>query len=77
MPIYEFQCNKCNKCLEALIRKPADQNSLVCPACGSKDLTKLLSACGMISRGENTGGSTSSSGSSCGSCNATSCSTCH
>ncbi|MFC1525145.1 zinc ribbon domain-containing protein [Planctomycetota bacterium] len=78
MPIYEFQCSQCNKCFETLIRKQADQNSLACPACGNKDLEKLLSSCGLISRGENTDGSSSSpSRSSCDSCKATSCSTCH
>ena len=77
MPIYEFQCPKCSKRFETLIRKQADENSLVCPACGSKNLKKLLSACGLISRGENTSGSSLSSGSSCGSCSASNCSTCH
>jgi putative FmdB family regulatory protein len=42
MPIYEYRCEKCGQVNEFLILGRQDQ--LVCKQCGSKDLTKLLSA---------------------------------
>ncbi|MBF0468621.1 MAG: zinc ribbon domain-containing protein, partial [Desulfamplus sp.] len=50
-----------------------------CSSCHSNDLEKLMSACGFVSKSSGPGGSvqtTSSAGSSCGGCPATSCSTC-
>jgi len=40
MPIYEYQCPKCNQRFEHLVR---GDETVKCPKCGSKDLTKLLS----------------------------------
>ena len=42
MPIYEYRCEKCGQVNEFLILGRQDQ--LLCKQCGSKDLTKLLSA---------------------------------
>jgi len=42
MPIYEYRCEKCGQVNEFLILGKRDQ--LLCKQCGSKDLTKLLSA---------------------------------
>lgn len=41
MPIFDFHCNACGKDSELLVRASADP---VCPACGSTDLGKQLSA---------------------------------
>ncbi|MFW6081187.1 MAG: FmdB family zinc ribbon protein [Desulfosalsimonas sp.] len=73
MPIYEYFCDSCDKKFETLVRSgevPA------CPQCGSRDLKKLLSACGFVSKAA--GGETvsSSAGSSCGSCTSSGCSSC-
>ena len=74
MPIYEYHCNNCNTDFEALVfgnEKP------ICDSCSSKKVNKLMSACGFVSKGK--GGETvssSASGSSCGGCTATSCSSC-
>ncbi|MBL4573177.1 MAG: zinc ribbon domain-containing protein [Gammaproteobacteria bacterium] len=43
MPIYEYQCTKCEHKLEAL-QKMSDNALLDCPACGKPSLVKLISA---------------------------------
>lgn len=43
MPIYEYQCTKCEHRLEAL-RKISDPPLLECPDCGTPNLNKLVSA---------------------------------
>tara|TARA_B110000858_G_scaffold197668_1_gene260176 strand:- start:1021 stop:1425 length:405 start_codon:yes stop_codon:yes gene_type:complete len=43
MPIYEYQCTKCEHKLEAL-QKMSEKPLLVCPACGKRGLSKLVSA---------------------------------
>ena len=43
MPIYEYQCKKCEHKLEAL-QKMSDSPLLKCPECGKKSLSKLVSA---------------------------------
>ena len=43
MPIYEYQCTECEHKLEAL-QKMSDKPLLVCPACGNRALSKLISA---------------------------------
>ncbi|KPA19639.1 Regulatory protein, FmdB, putative domain protein [Candidatus Magnetomorum sp. HK-1] len=74
MPIYEFYCKQCDKDFELLLfsnEKP------FCPDCQTRDVQRLLSACGFISKGS--GGETVSASagtSSCGSCASASCSSC-
>ncbi|MFH0800743.1 MAG: zinc ribbon domain-containing protein [Pseudomonadota bacterium] len=41
MPIYEFDCRQCGKRSEVLIRQ--SEEKINCPACGSSELTRLLS----------------------------------
>lgn len=43
MPIYEYQCEKCNHKLEC-IQKIDDDPLLTCPKCDSDSLRKLMSA---------------------------------
>ena len=43
MPIYEYQCDKCEHVLEAL-QKFADEPLKFCPECGADALKRLLSA---------------------------------
>ena len=70
MPIYEFNCGKCGKDSEVLVRT-ADWKSAKCPHCGSAKLTKKFSTFASAAAG---GGSApkapSCSGvpSSCGMC---------
>ena len=67
MPIYEYWCNKCGHDFEALVRT-TDQK-IVCPECGGRKVTKKLSLFAVS-------GVQSGKGSACGSCTATSCSSC-
>ncbi|MCP3899030.1 MAG: zinc ribbon domain-containing protein, partial [Desulfobacteraceae bacterium] len=43
MPIYEYQCNKCNKEFEKLIFK-GEEDDITCPKCKSPDIVKKMSA---------------------------------
>lgn len=43
MPIYEYQCDKCEHKLEAL-QKISDEPLKLCPECGKHSLRKLVSA---------------------------------
>ena len=46
MPIYEFECEKCEEIFETL-RPVSDSGSASCPACGSSRVIKLISAFGI------------------------------
>ncbi|MBD3675559.1 MAG: zinc ribbon domain-containing protein [Planctomycetaceae bacterium] len=41
MPLYEYRCSNCEQQAELLVR---NQETPACPACGSHQLEKLLSA---------------------------------
>ena len=44
MPIYEYACHKCKKFVEVITRSvPADDYVPLCPECGSKKLTRMIS----------------------------------
>jgi putative FmdB family regulatory protein len=78
MPIYEYQCKRCQTVYEALIRNDGDEKKELCPECGCKGKTKMFSVFGMSSGAGNGGemSSASSGGSSCGGCSKGSCSGC-
>jgi len=67
MPIFEYQCRKCEHDFEALVRG-ADEK-VACPQCGGRRVTKKLSLFAVS-------GVKSGKGSACTSCAATSCSSC-
>ena len=50
MPIYEYRCTACGHELEAL-QKLSDKPLKDCPACGRKQLSKLVSAAGFRLKG--------------------------
>lgn len=50
MPIYEYRCNSCGSEKEHL-QKINDAPISVCPACGSNDYCKLISAAGFQLKG--------------------------
>ncbi|MEW6113971.1 MAG: zinc ribbon domain-containing protein [Thermodesulfobacteriota bacterium] len=72
MPIYEYQCNKCEGQFEKLV---FGQEDVVCPQCGG-DVRRLLSSCNFKSAAGDfkTSGS---AGSGCSTCSASSCAGCH
>jgi putative FmdB family regulatory protein len=43
MPLYEFNCSKCDKDFELLVHSSNWEGAVACPHCGSKKLTKKLS----------------------------------
>jgi putative FmdB family regulatory protein len=43
MPILEYRCARCEKTAEILVLAGDDAGGAECPACGSPDLTRLLS----------------------------------
>jgi putative FmdB family regulatory protein len=47
MPIYEFACPHCRKIFNFLSRKLKEAGSPACPKCGSRNMTKQLSAFAM------------------------------
>jgi putative FmdB family regulatory protein len=49
MPIYEYQCKKCDHSFERLIFKGDDENA-ICPKCGANKVKKLLSTSSFISK---------------------------
>ena len=74
MPIYEYHCEKCGKDFECLVMGSDEPE---CPHCESKEVSRLLSACGFVSKGASGETVSQSAGtSSCAGCSATSCATC-
>jgi len=57
MPIYEYQCKKCEHCFERL-RFAGDKEQIECPECGAKQVKKLMSCASFMGTG---------SGAACGS----------
>ena len=43
MPLYEYQCKKCERKFETLISFRDSEKPVECPHCGSKETGKLLS----------------------------------
>ncbi len=71
MPIYEFNCARCDKQFEELV---FGSDTVTCPVCGG-EVSRLMSACCFKSAAGDFK-SAASSGSSCTSCAATSCAGC-
>ncbi|TAN37038.1 MAG: zinc ribbon domain-containing protein [Verrucomicrobia bacterium] len=43
MPIYEYQCEKCGRILNFLVRSMASHQAPKCPKCGHPKMTRVLS----------------------------------
>ncbi|MDJ0830872.1 MAG: zinc ribbon domain-containing protein [Desulfobacterales bacterium] len=73
MPIYEYHCEKCDRDFEYLV---LGNDNPDCPNCNSKKVSRLMSICGFVSKGN--GGQTvkSAASSSCSGCAASSCAGC-
>ena len=70
MPIYEYQCQKCEHFFEKLVLK--GNEPVECPKCHTDGVKKMMSVCGLSVGGK----FRSSSDSSCTGCTATSCTSC-
>jgi putative FmdB family regulatory protein len=44
MPIYEYQCSKCETVYERFMKVGEPHNDLECPSCGAKNPNKLATA---------------------------------
>jgi len=44
MPIYEYQCNQCDREFSQLFLKSREMKKVKCKFCGSNDLKKLISS---------------------------------
>ena len=78
MPIYEFQCPKCQHIFEELV---FGRNTPSCPACGSTSAEKLISRPARNVSGRDGGDDLSSDcggggGGGCGSCSGGNCAGC-
>ena len=64
MPLYEFTCTRCGETFEELVAAAGEGSGVACPACGSKDVEKLVStfAASGGPSGEGGGGSCGSGG---------------
>lgn len=77
MPIYEYQCEKCQNTFEELVF--VDDQEVSCPACGATRTKKLMSCCqakvgGAGSIGQAASPTSSSSG--CAGCSGGNCASC-
>jgi putative FmdB family regulatory protein len=72
MPLYEFNCKKCNKTFDFLIFSKNDIPE--CPDCKGRDVEKQFSVFGFSSGGKTV---TSGSGHNCSSCGTHNCGSCH
>jgi len=70
MPIYEYQCGQCEHEFEKLVLNTSEKIS--CPKCKNKKVSRVMSTFAFSSGGKFKSTATSS----CGTCSATSCSTC-
>jgi len=69
MPIFEYDCQKCNENFEKLVRNSMKQ--VICPNCSSDEVEKRLSkfaVSGVSAPSGSSGGCNSCSSHNCGSC---------
>ena len=57
MPLYEYQCKKCEKRFETLLSLRELDDPVKCPDCGSEETDKLLSTFSASVGGSRTGNS--------------------
>ena len=50
MPVYEYECEKCESSFERIVFQ-GDKEEISCPECGETKVRKLLSSTGFIKTG--------------------------
>ncbi len=58
MPIYEYNCKKCGRTFEKLVRTSEGDKSMGCPDCGSGEVKRVFSVFGVGGSGGSKGDST-------------------
>lgn len=71
MPIYEFQCKRCQERFEQLTSSNYDPQAISCPVCSEVNPRRLVSTFGF--KGSK---SSSSQAKNCSSCSSSNCSSC-
>lgn len=68
MPIYEYHCDDCQTDFQELVMSRLAEREVVCKACGSGNIVKLLSGSAVKSSSSSAGGGPSPSfgGGGCG-----------
>ncbi len=75
MPIYEYKCKECGHVFEYLVLGKDEPDT--CDVCGKKNIGRLMSVCGFLSKnGSGETVSSSAGASSCGDCSSSSPSAC-
>jgi putative FmdB family regulatory protein len=59
MPIYEYRCNDCGKVFSKLQRMGATAEGVTCPACGSKNVERMVSSFASATSGAGAGAGSS------------------
>ncbi|MFH1613235.1 MAG: FmdB family zinc ribbon protein [bacterium] len=72
MPIFEYQCKKCQFKFEKILLSSNEKINIFCPKCKDENITKLFSIFGFNSAKN----FTSSSSSGCNTCATKKCSSC-
>jgi putative FmdB family regulatory protein len=44
MPVYEYECTACKKTFTVALTFKEHEGGVVCPGCGSKQVTQLISS---------------------------------
>jgi putative FmdB family regulatory protein len=52
MPLFEYRCGECKRKFTLLVGMTAKKAKHVCPKCGSRKITKLISRIAPIVRGD-------------------------
>ena len=47
MPVYEYKCGECDERFEMFLRSAARRAVPTCPKCGSPEVRKAISLCGV------------------------------
>jgi putative FmdB family regulatory protein len=52
MPLYEYRCDQCRRKSSLLVGVTAKKAKQLCPKCGSRKITKLISRISPVARGD-------------------------
>lgn len=75
MPIYEYKCGSCGTTFDVMVSRAKAEKRPACESCGSRQTQRIMS--GFFGRrASSDGGESSSVGSACAGCTASSCAGC-